>query len=178
MRRHAANEHHDGQSRPGGGDNPLRPRHDHRLRHAGDDHAGAGYHDRQCRPAAYAGDHVGDAGPDFVGADQLHRCRGHHDAADRRAGRPPWPQAAVHYHGDRLHDYLHALWRGGLPHRDCRLSAVTRCVRRRTCAAVASHSARHLSDGEARIGHGHLGHGRDGRTDPRPHARRLSDGIL
>ena len=39
---------------------------------------------------------------------------------------------------------------------------------------VAIDHARSLSAGEARLGDGDLGHGRDGGADPGPHARRLS----
>jgi hypothetical protein len=60
----------------------------HDLDHAGDDHAGRSTHDRQCRAAAHAGQPVGDAGPDRLGADLLHRRRRDHDAADRLARRP------------------------------------------------------------------------------------------
>ena len=38
-----------------------------------------------------------------------------------------------------------------------------------------AHDARHLSARAARLGDGDLGHGRDGRADPRADARRLSD---
>ena len=51
-------------------------------------------------------------------------------------------------------------------------------VRRRAGAAVAGHHAEHLPAGAARLGDGDLGHGGDGRADPGPDARRLSDRIL
>ena len=51
-------------------------------------------------------------------------------------------------------------------------------VRRRSGAAVAGHHAEHLSGRATRLGDGDLGHGRDARADPRPHARRLPDGVV
>ena len=44
-------------------------------------------------------------------------------------------------------------------------------VRRLAGAAEPSRAARFLSEGEARLGHGDVGHGRHGRPDPGPDAR-------
>jgi hypothetical protein len=62
------------------------PAHDHDLDHARHHHPGAGRHHRQRRAAAHAGQPVGLAGPDHLGADLLHRGRRHRHAAERLAG--------------------------------------------------------------------------------------------
>ena len=59
--------------------------------------------------------------------------------------------------------------------RDGAVSADARGVRRGAGAAVAGHHAEHLPGRAARLGHGALGHGRDGRPDPRPDTGRLPD---
>jgi hypothetical protein len=61
---------------------------DHAVDHAGDDHAGARHHHRQRRPAVDGGRPRRLAGHDQLGADQLHRRRGDHDADDRLAVGP------------------------------------------------------------------------------------------
>ncbi len=56
--------------------------------------------------------------------------------------------------------------------------AAARRARREPRAAVASRAARHLSAREARLRDGAVGHGRDGRPDLGPDARRLLDRVL
>ena len=85
---------------------------DHRLRDARDADAGARHDDRQRRPAAHAGQRLGEPGPDHLGADLLYRRRGDHDAADRLPRRAVRPQAPVPGLGRRLHRRLDAVRHG------------------------------------------------------------------
>ena len=149
---------------------------DHRLDHAGDDHAGARHHDRQRRAAAHAGQPVGDPGPDHLGADLLHRRRGDHDAADRLARRPVRPQAAVP--GARSSASPSPRCCAAPPHRWTQI-VLFRLLQGVFGAALVPLSQAVLLDinpaRAARPGDGDLGRGRHGRADPRADARRLAD---
>ena len=118
---------------------------DHRLDHAGDDHAGARHHDRQRGAAEHAGHARRGAGPDHLGADLLHRRRRDHDAADRLALRPLSgcrelfivSVAGFIARLDALRHGDEPGRDGGLPHR-CRASAARRwCRCRRRCCSTS-----------------------------------------
>ncbi len=158
------------------GARPARQSHrDHRLDHAGDDHAGRRQHDRQRRPAAYPGEPVGRPGPDRLGADLVHRRRRDHDAADRLARRPLRHQIRVSDLGRGLHPGLRLVRQRHQPDRARRLPPAARGLRRRAGAAVAigadaDQPARAPRPGDRGLGHrGHAG------SDLRPDARRLAD---
>ena len=79
------------------------PEHGDDLRHDGDHHAGARHHDRQRRPALYAGLAVGVSGPDQLGADLLHCSSRDHDSAGGLDSQPVRPQAHLHSVLRRFH---------------------------------------------------------------------------
>ena len=117
--------------------------------------------------------------PDHLGADLLYRGRRDHDGADRLAVLPlrpqgacsssPWPASPS--------PRCSAGSRNSMT-RDRAVQAPARRIRRRAGAALAGHHSRHLSARAARFGAWLWGHGRGDRADPRPDARRLSDGLL
>ena len=150
------------------------PRADHRLDHAGDDHAGARHDDRQCRAALYAGQPVDGAGPDHLGADLLYRRGGDHDAGDRLDHRPLRAEARLPDLGRRLHRRFDAVRRRQQPRRDGAVPPAAGRVRRGAGAAVAIGAARHQSAREAGSGDGDLGRRHHGR--PHSRARRSAAG--
>ena len=138
-------------------------------------HAGARHHDRQCRAAAYPGQHVGGAGPDLVGLDLLHRVLGDHDAADRVARRPLWRQVHLSRLGHRVHACLGVVRRGDEPGPARGLSPAARRLQRRAGAARAGDPVHDLSARAPRLRDGDLQHRRDDGADHRPDPRRLAD---
>ncbi len=84
------------------------------------------------------------------------------------------PQKSVCHLPGRLHDRFYAVRRCAVARADGAVPPAAGRVRRRAGPAQPSHHARHLPAAAARVGHGALGCRRDGRSDPRPHARRLS----
>ena len=148
---------------------------DHRLDHAGDDHAGRRQHDRQCRAAAYAGQPVGDAGPDRLGADLLHGLDGDHDAADRVARRTVRHQVRFPGLGARLHGVFRAGRQRDQPDAARDLPHRAGDLRRRAGAAVAIDAAVDQPAGTARAGDGGVGHGGHARADHGTGGRRLAD---
>jgi biotin carboxyl carrier protein len=88
------------------------------------------------------------------------------------------PQEFLHRQPCRLHHRLDAVRPRRVAHPDGAVPPAAGHVWRRPGAAVAIHHARSLSRRAARLGHGGLGHGRDGGSDSRPHARRLSHRCL
>ena len=68
--------------------------------------------------------------------------------------------------GGRLHRRLGAVRHGHALAEMVAFRLLQGAVRRGAGAAVAGGAARHLSAGEARLGHGHLGRRRHGRPDP------------
>ena len=152
------------------------PRADHRLRDAGEADADAGLHHRQRRAAVHAGQHVGHARRDHLGADLLRDRRRDHDRAGRLDGGALRPQEAVH----RLHDRLHR----SPPCCAARRSRWSRwsCFRllQGMCgAALVPLSQATMLDiypfEPPRPGDGDLRHGRDDGADHGADARRLSD---
>ena len=145
------------------------------LHHARHDHAGAGHDHRQRGAALHAGLAVGDGRPDQLGADLLYRGRRHRDAGHRLPRGAAWPQAAVPDRRRGFHRGLGAVRHRHEPARDGGVPPDPGPVRRLAGAAEPSRAARFLPEGEARLGHGDVGHGRDGGPDPGPDARRLAD---
>ena len=115
-------------------------------------------------------------GPDHLGADLLHRRRRDHDRAGRAGWRPGSAGrtcSSLCLVGFTVASMLCGI--AAVAAADGGVPAAAGRVRRRPGAAVAVHDAGHLPAGAARLGDGDLGHGRDGRADPRADARRLSD---
>jgi hypothetical protein len=143
--------------------------------YAGDHHAGARHHHRQCRAALHAGQPVGVAGPDQLGADLLHRRRRDHDRASP-AGSPTASAASASSSSARPASPSPPCCAGGAGHQpDGAVPPAAGRVRRRAGAAVAGGDARHLRAQERGQGDGDLGHGRDDGPDHGPVAGRLAD---
>jgi hypothetical protein len=151
------------------------PHHDHRLGDAGDDHDGAGHHDRQRRPAAHGRISLGLGRPDHLGPDLLHHRHRDHDPDDRLAGGSAGHQAGVRHLDHRLLGRFGPVRRGPEPRADRPLPRAAGYVRRGDGSSVPGRTSRHLSARGARPGHGGLGNGHHGRPDYRPGARRLAD---
>ncbi len=88
------------------------------------------------------------------------------------------PQARVPRIGDYIYGRIGSVRHGRVARADRRVPDAARYRRRGIAAAFAGDSAGHQPEGAAWTRHGHLGHGRSARTDPRNPARRLADGRL
>ena len=150
------------------------PEHGDDLRHDRDHHAGAGHHHRQRRAALYAGQPLGVAGPDQLGADLLHRRRRDHDRAGGLDRQPLRPQAHLHPVLGRLYDRLGAVRAGAGHQPDGAVPPAAGRVRRGAGAAVAGGDAGLLCAARARQGDVDLGHGRDDGPDHGAVAGRLA----
>jgi hypothetical protein len=163
--------------RVGPGHRGQASRPDHAVDHAGDDHAGARHHHRQCRAAVDDRRPRRLAGHDQLGADLLHRRRRDHDAGDRLAGRPLRPQArAVPRLDRRLRRLLDALRHRLEPALDGGCSACCRaCSARPSCRCRRPSCSTSTRARRPRPGHGDVGRRHHGRPDHRPDAGRLAD---
>ncbi len=111
-----------------------------------------------------------------MGAHVVHRLRGDHDAAVRLArGAALAASGCSSRRSIVLHDRVRAVRACGFAVPDRSVPHDAGARRRCVAAAVASHPARHQSEGKTRARHGHLGHGRRARPDPGPADRRLAD---
>ena len=153
----------------------CKPRDDHGVDHAGDDHAGCRQHDRQCRLAAHSGQPLGGPGPDRLGTDLVHCRGGDHDAADRLARRAPRHQICVSDLGGRVHPRLGFVRQRHQPHPAGDLPPAARRVRRRARPALPIGADADQPAGAARPGNRDLGHGGHAGADLRPDAGRLAD---
>ena len=148
---------------------------DHRVDHAGDDHAGRRQHDRQRGAAAYPRQPVGGTGSGRVGPDLLHRRGGDHDAADRLARRPARHQIRLPVLGRGLHARLGLVRQRHQPLATRRLPPAARRLRRGPRAIIAISPVADQPARAPRPGDRGLGHRRHARADLRAAARRLAD---
>src|ERR1700744_3733424 len=84
-------------------------RHHNGLRDAGDADAVVGFDHRQCRPAVYAGQSVGELRSDYLGADIVYHRGGDHDGSGGLAVGAVWFEAAVSDLDDRVYRRIDAV---------------------------------------------------------------------
>ena len=129
----------------------------HRVGDGGDGDEFARFDDRERGAAAHAGQRRGVGGPDHLGADQLYRRRGDHDAVDRLAGGTVRAQAADAVFDRGVYDRQRAVRHCDESGRAGRFPPSSGCVRGGAGADESGDPARYQQARGSRVGDVDLG---------------------